>query len=128
MNILTFDIEEWFHILDNDSTKREKEWSNYEYRLEANMEKIFELLDRNNQKATFFVLGWIAQKYPNIIKRICSLGYEIASHSNLHQLVFEQKPNEFKADLEKSIKIIEDIIGKKNNNFPSTRFFYNREN
>lgn len=113
VNILTFDIEDWFHILENDSTKTDKEWSNFEYRLEANMERIFELLDRNNQKATFFVLGWIAQKYPNIIKRIYSMGYEIASHSNLHQLVFEQKPNEFKADLEKSIKIIEDITGKK---------------
>lgn len=113
MNILTFDIEDWFHILDNDSTKREKEWLSYEYRLEANMEKIFGLLDQNNQKATFFVLGWIAQKYPNIIKRIDSLGYEIASHSNLHQLIFEQQPNEFKTDLEKSIKTIEDITGKK---------------
>lgn len=113
INILTFDIEEWFHILDHDSTKREKEWSNYEYRLEANMEKIFGLLDQNNQKATFFVLGWIAQKYPNVIKRIDSLGYEIASHSNLHQLVFKQKINEFRTDLEKSIKTIEDITGKK---------------
>lgn len=113
MNILTFDVEEWFHILDNDPTKTEKEWLNYEYRLEANMEKIFGLLDQNNQKATFFVLGWIAQKYPNIIKKIDSLGYEIASHSHLHQLVYEQKPNEFKTDLEKSIKTIEDITGKK---------------
>ena len=57
MNILTFDIEEWFHILDNDSTKTEKEWSNYEYRLEANMDRIFELLDRKNQKATLDALG-----------------------------------------------------------------------
>lgn len=113
MNILTFDIEDWFHILDNDSTKTDKEWTNYEYRLEANMERIFDLLDRNNQKATFFVLGWIAQKYPEIIKKIDSFGYEIASHSNLHQLIFEQKPNEFRTDLEKSIKSIEDITGKK---------------
>lgn len=127
MNILTFDIEEWFHILDNDSTKTDKEWSNYEYRLEANMGRIFELLDRNNQKATFFVLGWIAQKYPNIIKRIDSLGYEIASHSNLHQLVFEQKPNEFKTDLEKSIKIIEDITGKKITIFRAPGFSINEK-
>lgn len=112
-NILTFDIEDWYHILDNDPTKTEKEWLNYEYRLEANMEKIFELFDRNNQKATFFVLGWVAQKYPNLVKKIDMLGYEIASHSHLHQLVYEQKPNEFKIDLEKSIKTIEDITGKK---------------
>ena len=54
MNILTFDIEEWFHILDHDSTENEKQWNNYEYRLEANMEKIFSLLHNKNQNATFF--------------------------------------------------------------------------
>ncbi len=113
INILTLDIEEWFHILDNDSTKTEKDWQNFEYRLETNMEKLFELIDRMNQNATFFVLGWIAKKYPNVIKRIDSLGYEIASHSHLHTPVYEQNPYEFKADLEKSIKTIEDITGKK---------------
>ncbi len=113
INILTFDLEEWFHILDNDATKTENTWSNYEYRLDSNIDRIFALLEKNNQKATFFVLGWIAQKYPEIVKRIDSLGYEIASHSHLHQLVYEQRPDEFKTDLKKSLNTIEDIIGKK---------------
>jgi len=113
MNILTFDIEEWFHILDNESTKTEKEWSNYEYRLESNMDRIFELLDRKNQKATFFVLGWVAREFPHILKNIDSLGYEIATHSNKHQLVYEQSKYEFRKDLYTSIQSIEDVIGKK---------------
>lgn len=55
MNILTFDIEEWFHILANDSTKTEKQWNNYEIRIHKNMERIFHILEQHNQKATFFV-------------------------------------------------------------------------
>ena len=57
MNILTFDIEEWFHILNHNSTKTADNWANYEYRLEENMDTIFNLLERNNQKATF--LSWM---------------------------------------------------------------------
>ncbi len=113
MNILTFDIEEWFHILDHSSTKSEKEWSNYEYRLEANMNRIFELLDRKNQKATFFVLGWVAEKFPNIVKQIDNMGFEIGSHSNRHQLVYEQNRKEFYLDVRKSIDTIGNLIGKK---------------
>jgi len=113
LNILTFDIEEWFHILDNDSTKTESEWSNYESRIHRNMDRIFSMLDESDQKATFFCLGWIADRYPEVIRKIDSLGYEVASHSHMHQLVYEQKPADYRRDLERSIKSIEDITGKK---------------
>lgn len=113
MNILTFDIEEWFHILDNDSTKLVKDWDKYESRFYQNMDRILDLLEKNKTKATFFCLGWVAEKYPDVIKRIDDLGYEIGSHSYAHQLVYEQSPEEFKADLEKSINVLEEITGKK---------------
>lgn len=113
MNILTFDIEEWFHILDHADTKTEKEWSNFEYRLDANMDRIFELLNRKNQKATFFCLGWVAREFPHILKKIHSYGYEIATHSDKHQLAYEQTKQEFCSDLELSIKSIEDTTGVK---------------
>ena len=128
MNILTFDVEEWFHILDHAGTKNEKQWKNFEYRLESNMDRIFELLDRNNQKATFFCLGWITKVYPDIVKRLDALGYEIATHSNLHQLVYEQKVSEFKLDLETSIKSIEDITGKKVRAYRAPGFSVKEEN
>jgi len=128
MNILTFDIEEWFHILDNDSTKTEKEWSNYEYRLESNMDRIFDLLDRKNQKATFFVLGWVAREFPQVLKKIDSLGYEIATHSDKHQLAYEQTKDEFRKDLDFSIKSIEDIIGKKVTTYRAPGFSIKEEN
>ena len=70
MFILTVDIEEWFHILDNESTKTTLEWKNYECRIHENMERIFEILELTNSKATFVCLGWIAETYPEIIKLI----------------------------------------------------------
>ena len=113
MNILTFDIEEWFHILDNHSTRTEKEWDRYERRLYANMERIFTLLEETNTRATFFCMGWIAREYPEVIRRIDEQGYELASHSDLHQLAFDQSQADFREDLARSIKTIEDLIGKK---------------
>jgi len=113
MRILTFDIEEWFHILDNASTKSEAEWNNYGVRIHKNVDRILDYLQENNQKATFFCLGWIAKKYPQVIKKIDHLGYEIGCHSQNHQLVYEQNKSKFKRDIEIAIKTIEDIIGKK---------------
>src|SRR5215831_1908784 len=104
MKILTFDIEEWFHILDNASTRTETEWKNYESRIHVNMARIFDLLERRQQKATLFCLGWIAEKYPEVIKRIDNMGYEIGTHSQMHQLAYEQTPEAFRKDLLHSVK------------------------
>ena len=128
MNILTFDIEEWFHILDNDSTKSEKEWSNFEYRLDSNMDRIFEMLDRKDQKATFFILGWVAREFPHIVKKIHELGFEIATHSDRHQLAYNQTKKEFSDDLEYSIKSIEDIAGIKVRTYRAPGFSIKEEN
>jgi polysaccharide deacetylase family protein (PEP-CTERM system associated) len=113
MNILTFDVEEWYHILDNDSTKSKFEWRNYERRIYTNMERIFSILEKHNLKATFFCLGWIAETYPKVIRDIVSRGYEIGSHTRMHQLIYDQTPAEFTRDLEYSVKTLEDISGKK---------------
>jgi len=113
MNILTFDIEEWFHLLDHESTKTVNDWKTYESRLHSNMERIFTVLEKTNTKATFFCLGWIAEKYPDVIKDIVNRGYEIGSHTYMHQLVYEQTKEEFKNDLARSVKTLEDITGHK---------------
>lgn len=112
MNILTFDIEEWFHILDNASTRTEAEWHRYESRIHRNMDLIFQLLNETNSRATFFCLGWVADKYPEVIKQIDAAGYEVATHSYAHQLAYEQSPAEFADDLQRSIKALQDITGK----------------
>jgi polysaccharide deacetylase family protein (PEP-CTERM system associated) len=128
MNLLTFDIEEWFHLLDNESTKTIHEWTNYEVRIHQNMDRIFTILENNQQKATFFCLGWIAETYPEIIKEIVNRGYEIGSHTQNHQLVYEQSPKEFDNDLERSVKTLEDITGKKVKYFRAPGFSIKEEN
>lgn len=112
MNILTFDIEEWFHLLDNDSTRTEKEWMNYETRINQNVGRIMDVLESTDTKATFFIVGWIAKRYPEVVKQIAEK-YEIASHTMSHQLVYEQGRAKFKEDVSASIKLLEDISGKK---------------
>lgn len=112
MNILTFDIEEWFHLLDCDATRTENEWRNYEVRIYDNVERIFRVLEDTNTKATFFIIGWIAKTYPDLVKKI-SEKYQIGCHTMNHQLVWQQTPAEFKTDVEEGVKMLEDITGKK---------------
>jgi polysaccharide deacetylase family protein (PEP-CTERM system associated) len=128
MNILTFDIEDWFHILDNKKTKSIKEWNNFDSRIHHGMNIIYEILDQTNLKATFFVVGWMAEKYPEIIREISNRGYEIGSHTHLHQLAYHQDKQTFFNDVEKSIKTIEDHIGEKVNSFRAPGFSITKKN
>ncbi len=110
MNILTFDVEEWFHLLDCDATRTENEWKNFEVRIYDNVDRIFRILDETGTKATFFVIGWIAKTYPDLVRKI-SDKYQIGCHTMNHQLVWQQTPAEFKADAERGVKMLEDITG-----------------
>lgn len=111
MNILTFDVEEWFHLLDNSSTRSEDQWKTYEVRIHENMDRIFRILEDTDTKATFFIIGWIAKTYPEIVKKI-SERYEIGSHTMNHQLVWQQSQEEFRQDVDSSVKLLQDITGK----------------
>jgi len=128
MRILTFDIEEWFHILDNLQTKNFKEWDTFESRIHRNMEIIFEIIDKFKVSPTFFIVGWIAEKYPEIVKTISKRGFEVASHTYLHQLAYEQNRKTFSNDVEKSIKILEDCTGKKVTTFRAPGFSITEQN
>lgn len=112
MNILTFDVEEWFHLLDNESTRSETQWKGYEVRIYENMERIFRILDDTNRNATFFVVGWIAKTYPDVVKKIAEK-YQVGSHTMNHQLVWQQSKKEFREDVSASIHLLEDLTGKK---------------
>lgn len=112
MNILTFDIEEWFHILDFEETRNEEQWKTYEVRIYENVERIFRILEETNTQATFFIIGWIAKTYPDLVKRIASR-YQIGSHTMNHQLIWQQTPDEFREDVSSSVKFLEDLTGQK---------------
>lgn len=111
MNILTFDIEEWFHLLDFDATRTEDKWGEYEIRIHENVDRILRILDATDTKATFFIIGWIAKRYPEVVRKIAEK-YDIGSHTMTHQLVWQQSPEAFKQDVETSIKLLQDITGK----------------
>lgn len=128
MNILTFDIEEWFHILDNASTKHQADWAGFEPRLEQNMERIFSLLEAHRLKATFFCLGWVAREFPHVVRRIVELGHEVATHSDLHQLAYEQDHATFAEDLRTSIESLQDATGVKIRSYRAPGFSLKQEN
>lgn len=111
MNILTFDVEEWFHLLDFDATRTETEWGKYEVRIHENVDRILDILERTNTKATFMIIGWVAKTYPDIVKKIAEK-YQIGSHTMNHQLVWQQTPEEFRQDVDSSIKLLQDITGQ----------------
>lgn len=111
MNILTFDVEEWFHLLDFDATRTEAEWGNYEVRIYENVDRILDILERTNTKATFFIIGWVAKTYPDVVKKLAAK-YQIGSHTMNHQLVWQQTPEEFRNDVESSVKLLQDITGQ----------------
>ena len=112
MNILTFDIEEWFHLLDCDATRTENEWKSYEVRIYDNVERIFRVLEDTDTRATFFIIGWIAKTYPDLVRRIAEK-YQIGCHTMNHQLVWQQTREEFRSDVEEGVKMLEDITGRK---------------
>lgn len=92
------------------------------------MERIFNILENKNCKATFFCLGWIAEVYPEVIRGIADRGYEIGTHTRMHQLVYEQTHKEFTLDLEESVKTLEDITGKKVKYFRAPGFSIGEDN
>ena len=112
-NLLTFDIEEWFHILDlQDNQPKFSDWDAFPPRLEFNVERLLELLSGQTIRATFFILGWIAKKYPSIVNNICSLGHEIASHGYKHDLIYDLTREKFRDDIRRAKGTLEDITGK----------------
>jgi len=127
MHILTFDLEEWFHIIDVDNSDSRKNWDKYEIRIYKNVQKILNLLDAKNLKATFFVLGWIAIKHPDIVYELSKQGHEIGTHSLDHNLIYKMTPDKFKYDLRKSIDVIQNIINKKVRAFRAPGFSINKE-
>ncbi|UBM57895.1 polysaccharide deacetylase family protein [Marinilongibacter aquaticus] len=128
MKILSFDIEEWFHLLDLDATKTEADWEKYPKRIHENMDRIMAVLDNNGQKATFFCLGWVARKYPEVIRDIVDRGHEIATHSDLHQLAYTQDRKAFENDLSTSIQSLEDCSGQKIRAYRAPGFSLKKEN
>jgi len=125
MNILTFDIEDWYNC---DFITSDFDWDKYEVRIYQGINRILQELENRNLKATFFCLGWIAEKHPNVIRKIHSKGHHIGCHSYQHELSFRFDREGFKQDTEKSKKMIEDLIGEPINAFRAPGFSISEQN
>lgn len=126
MNILTFDLEDWFHILDFGRTENPDQWDKFESRIEANTERLLKLLEAKKIRATFFCLGWIAEKYPHLIRRIAER-HEIACHSMNHQLLYKQSKSDFVEDLKKSVGLLRSLSGQSVNAYRAPGFSLGKE-
>lgn len=111
-NFLTIDVEDYFQVHAFSGTVPREEWPKHELRVQKNTERILVLLDRYRTKATFFVLGWIAERAPDLVKAIAREGHEIASHGYAHQHIGIQSREEFRRDVRLSRDILETISGK----------------
>ena len=121
MRVLTFDMEEWFHLLDHDATRTEAQWGDYEARIYENTERLLRILEDTGSRATFFVIGWIARTYPDLVRKVAER-YPIGTHTENHQLVWQQSRAQFKEDVHASICRLEDITGKKVDTFRAPGF------
>jgi polysaccharide deacetylase family protein (PEP-CTERM system associated) len=112
-NILTFDVEEYFHASIFEKVVTPDRWPQLESRVERNVERILDLLERYQVRATFFVLGWIGEHHPWVVKKIAAFGHEIASHGYDHRLIYQMSPDDFCKQLSSSVDILQGLTGKK---------------
>lgn len=113
LNALTFDIEDYFQVEAFKDYVSFDEWPTYQSRVVQNTRKIMDILDERHVKATFFVLGWVAERFPDMVRQLADGGHEIATHGYAHDMVYTQSPEVFEQDLVKSINILEQISGTK---------------
>ena len=112
MHCLTFDIEEHFQVSAFDSPMRRRHWDQFESRVERNTNKLLELLALHKTQATFFVLGWVAKRHPNLVRLVAREGHEVASHGYAHELITAQTPGQFREDVKRAKGILEGLIGE----------------
>ena len=108
---MTIDVEDWFHAYNVRSLIGREDWEGCESRVERNTMRLIEILDEYQVRATFFVLGWVAEKCPQIVRAISKGGHEVASHGYAHEPVYSLRPDEFRSDISRSKKHLEDLIG-----------------
>ncbi len=108
---LTVDLEDWFQVYNFSRVIPFCEWHSQEQRIVRNTQRLLDILDQHNTKATFFVLGWTAEHYPFLVKEIQARGHEIACHGYNHKPIFKMNRHEFKEDLEKAVNAIKKATG-----------------
>ena len=108
LNALSIDVEDYFQVEAFTRVIDRADWSNFPRRVAENTRRVLRLLDAHQVRATFFILGWVAQREPELVREIAAGGHEIATHGYGHRLVYRQTPEEFAEDVRRSIQVIGD--------------------
>jgi len=111
LNAMTVDVEDYFHVAALAKSIDRSSWDQMEYRAEASTRRLLDLFEESDIHATFFVLGWVARRSPDLVREIARRGHEVASHGMSHKLVYNQTPEEFSSETYESKALLEDIIG-----------------
>jgi len=126
LNALTVDVEDYFQVSAFETTIDRRSWDTYDSRVVANTQRVLELLDACGVRGTFFVLGWVARRFPDLVRQIHVGGHEIGSHSFWHRLVYRQNRDEFREDLRESCRVLEDITGERVTTYRAPSFSITR--
>ena len=112
VNVMSVDVEDYFHVSVFDGIVPRSEWERMESRVCANTDRLLDIFDACAVRGTFFVLGWVGERYPDLVRRIAARGHEIASHGYAHRLVYDQTPATFRDDVRRAKRLLEDATGR----------------
>jgi len=113
LNAFTVDVEDYFQVSSFDHVVQRQEWDRWESRVEANSRRLLDMLAYHNVRGTFFVLGWVAERFPSLVREIHSAGHELGCHSYWHYLTYRLTPDEFRDDLRRAKSAIKNAAGQK---------------
>jgi polysaccharide deacetylase family protein (PEP-CTERM system associated) len=119
---MSIDVEDWFHTENLKAVIARESWDERESRVERNTGRMLELMAEHGVRGTFFVLGWVAEKVPQLVRRITDEGHEVASHGYGHELIYEIGPDAFRRDVERARKLLEDQTGERVRGYRAPNF------
>ncbi|MGI9305364.1 MAG: XrtA system polysaccharide deacetylase [Gammaproteobacteria bacterium] len=125
---MTVDVEDYFQVSAFERHISKGDWNKYPVRVEHNTDRILEMFDSSHVRATFFVLGWIAERFPQLVRRIADAGHEIASHGHQHTRVTEQNATQFRQDVGTTKRLLEDVVGLPVSGYRAASFSINSTN
>ena len=117
VNAMTIDVEDYFHVSVFDGVLPRAQWETLESRVCANTERLLQIFEEYGVRGTFFVLGWAAERFPELVRRIARGGHEIASHGYGHRLIYDQTPAAFREDVRRAKGCLENACGRQVNGY-----------
>ncbi|HPU84429.1 MAG TPA: DUF3473 domain-containing protein [Candidatus Latescibacteria bacterium] len=126
VNAFTVDVEDWFHVSAFRNHIGRDDWGRCELRVEANTERLLEILANHNVRGTFFVLGWVAERVPALVQRIACAGHEIACHGYHHELIYDCSPAQFEELTRRAVGVLGELLGKAPTGYRAASFSFPR--